>query len=319
MGMSNESKIKIAIAGIGGIGGYIGGKLAHYYSNSQDFHITFICRGEHYETIKENGLQLISNNETLTCRPHLVSSNPFEIGKLDVLILCTKNFGIEALLKKYADCITQNTAVITTQNTINGKEVIAQYLPKDYTILEGAIYIASNIISSGKIHHISGPSKLIFGSNGYDDVKGNYIADVLKKAGIDTTFTKNINPVLWKKFMFVSPVSVVTAIYQITFSEIMQRQEVREFYINLTSELMQLANAKDIEVDENTVENNCNLLMNFAPTVKSSFQIDLEKNKRSEISSLIYYVVNESKKYGIITKYYYQGLNELTRKFELHY
>ncbi|MEO6978355.1 MAG: hypothetical protein ABI113_08245 [Mucilaginibacter sp.] len=44
--MTSPKKIRIAIAGIGGIGGYIGGKLAHYYSDIKDIEIVFITRGE---------------------------------------------------------------------------------------------------------------------------------------------------------------------------------------------------------------------------------------------------------------------------------
>jgi 2-dehydropantoate 2-reductase len=314
-----ENKIKIAIAGIGGIGGYIGGKLAHCYFNSDDIHISFICRGEQRTAIKENGLELLSNNQTVNCYAHLVSENPIEIGKLEVLIICVKNFTIEELLIKYADCITPNTVVITTQNTVNGNETIAPFLPKDTTLLEGVIYISSNAISPGKVHHVSGPSKLFFGTNGNNDVKAEYIAEILNKAGIDTTFTTNINSILWKKFIFVSPAAIVTAMYQITFSEIMQRQEARELYINLILELMQLAKVKNIDVDENTIENNCKLLGNFAPTVKSSFQLDLEKKKRTEINSLVHYVIAESKNYGIIAANYKCALNELIQQYELHY
>lgn len=39
--------IRIAIVGLGGVGGFIGGLLAHKYKNSGNIEITFICRGEH--------------------------------------------------------------------------------------------------------------------------------------------------------------------------------------------------------------------------------------------------------------------------------
>ena len=82
---------------------------------------------------------------------------------------------------------------------------------------------------------------------------------------------------------------------------------------------MQLAKANNIEVDKNTIENNCQLLGNFEPTVKSSFQLDLEKKKQTEINSLVHYVITESKNHGIRTKYYKHALNELTQQYELHY
>ena len=82
---------------------------------------------------------------------------------------------------------------------------------------------------------------------------------------------------------------------------------------------MQLATAKNIKVDENTVDNNCKLLGNFAPSVKSSFQLDFERNHPTEINSLILYVVTEFKNHGIVAKHYKHTLNELTQQYELYY
>ena len=93
----------------------------------------FICRGEHYKAIKENGLELLSDNQIINCHPHIVSSNPIEIKNIDVLIICTKSFAVEDLLREYVYCITPNTLVITIQNTVNGKETITPLLPKGTT------------------------------------------------------------------------------------------------------------------------------------------------------------------------------------------
>ena len=306
-----KNKIRIAIAGIGGIGGYIGGKLARFYSNNQQVEIIFICRGEHHQAINTNGLELLSKNEILKCYPHLVSSNPKEIGTINVFIICTKNYSVAAMLKQYADCITPKTIVITTQNTVNGSETISPLLPNGATLLEGSIYISSNIISPGKVHHVNGPSKLFFGSAVANNTIGTHCAKLLNDAGIETTFSNNIHTILWKKFMFVSPAAIVTALYQITFSEILQVQESCALFINLISDLMQLAKVKNIEVDETTVENNCKLLGNFSAAVKSSFQLDLEKGKPTEIDSLVNYVAKESKVYSLPATYYNQALKQL--------
>jgi 2-dehydropantoate 2-reductase len=39
--------MKIAIVGIGGVGGYYGCKLALRYASSDDHEIIFVARGEH--------------------------------------------------------------------------------------------------------------------------------------------------------------------------------------------------------------------------------------------------------------------------------
>lgn len=312
--LQENKKTRIAVAGIGGIGGYLGGKLAHYYENFEQVDIVFITRGASLEAIKANGLALLSKDITYDCKPTLVSDNPDEIGPIDVFLLCTKTFSVPAILNQYAKCITAGTTVITTQNTISGRTVIEPYLPSNATLMEGCIYIASNKVSASKVNHISGPAKLFFGTDRQVKPKGQDIAKIFSYAGIETTYTTDINTALWKKFMFVSPAAIVTALFQITFTEIMERRETEYLYIDLIGELMQLAKTKGIFVDEATVLNNIALLSNFSGYVKSSFQLDLEKKAPSEIGALVADVIAEAQSFNLSTPCYGQALHDLQDK-----
>ena len=118
--MSKTKNTRIAIAGIGGIGGYIGGKLAHHYSNIENVEILFIARGAMADAISNKGLCLVSNGISYTCLPDLTADNSLEIGTIDIFIVCTKNFSVAGVLSKYASGITKNTLVITTQRSTFG-------------------------------------------------------------------------------------------------------------------------------------------------------------------------------------------------------
>ena len=52
--------MRAAIIGIGGIGGYYGGKLAVKYAGAGEHEIIFIARGEHLKAIQQRGLRLIA-------------------------------------------------------------------------------------------------------------------------------------------------------------------------------------------------------------------------------------------------------------------
>ncbi len=45
--------MRIGIIGIGGVGGYFGGKLAREYGQLGTYEIIFIARGEHLQEIKK--------------------------------------------------------------------------------------------------------------------------------------------------------------------------------------------------------------------------------------------------------------------------
>lgn len=315
MGIIEHKKTRIAIAGIGGVGGYLGGKLAAYYANSNEVEIVFIARGEMAAAIQKNGLLLHSNGRSYHCFPGLTSDDPAVIGSIDIFIVCTKSFSIATILQKYAQCLNHNSLVITAQNTVNGKELIKPWLPEGVQLMEGIMYIASNIQKPGEVNHISGPATFSFGTAGDINPMGEEVAGIFRAAGIQADFTMAIQPILWKKFMFVSPIAIVTALFDITFTGILDNPPAKDLYRNLVQELMQLAIVMGVAIDSNTVQHNLNLLEKFTGQVKSSFQLDMEQGKPAEVASLVSYVITAGRLYKIPTPYYESSLYLLTKKF----
>ena len=59
--------MRIGIIGIGGVGGYFGGKLACEYENASQHEIIFIARGEHLKAIQEKRSAIIHARRRLHC------------------------------------------------------------------------------------------------------------------------------------------------------------------------------------------------------------------------------------------------------------
>ena len=57
-----SKKIKsVCVYGIGGVGGYFGGRIAHEISKgNRAIQVYFIGRGEHLKAIQQHGLNLIA-------------------------------------------------------------------------------------------------------------------------------------------------------------------------------------------------------------------------------------------------------------------
>ncbi len=79
-----SKKTKIGILGIGAVGGYFGGLLAEKYLNSKNVEIIFIARERSANIIKEKGLKIITPTEERIVFPSLTTSNPKDIGELDL-------------------------------------------------------------------------------------------------------------------------------------------------------------------------------------------------------------------------------------------
>jgi 2-dehydropantoate 2-reductase len=116
------SKIRIVIAGIGGVGGYFGGQLARHYEKNKEAEIIFFARGENEKAIRQNGLKVESTIGEFIAKPKLVTSDASEIGKADFLIICTKSYDLEQTLLQLSPCINESTVILPLLNGIDNYE-----------------------------------------------------------------------------------------------------------------------------------------------------------------------------------------------------
>ncbi len=299
----NSDTIKIGILGIGGIGGFVGAPLAKKYKNTST-NIIFICRGETKKAIQNDGLLFESKGTTETIFPDLVSDNPTEIGVLNVLILTCKSYSINTILETYKDCINDETIIITLQNVVNAKEIIQETLPEVNQIMEGCIYVASNVKKPGHVQHLGGPGKIFVGGK-----ENKALIDLLIFGDLDITYVANINEILWKKYLFVAPVAAITSAYKVTFGQLLEDQNLMHILENLMSEIQSLAAKNNIILTNEDIQTSKDLLTKFPFESKSSLQLDFENQNQTEKQFLVDYVIENANEYGIETPYY-NGVNE---------
>ena len=117
------NKTKIAISGIGAVGGYYGGLLAARYKDTEGIDLYSFSRTENLNEIRENGIEIKNTFLTIKARPTLATDNPAEIGPVDYLFCCTKSYDLEENIAQLAPVIGPNTVIIPL---LNGAD-IAEY------------------------------------------------------------------------------------------------------------------------------------------------------------------------------------------------
>ena len=296
--------MKIGILGMGGIGSFIGAKLTKNYENDPETDIIFICRNATKKAINQNGLTLITADETLKAKPFLTSDVPEEIGTLDMLILATKSFSLAQAIKTYQDCIKEDTVIIPLQNGVDAKDIIVKNLNHyNSNILEGCIYVASNIEKPGVVKHLGGPGKIVFGNT--DEVDFKWVETILTTGGLQATYTKDIKTFLWKKYMFVSPVATMTSALNIPFGALVENAEYMRILENMMKEVKALANAFNVTITDQDIEAALGMLSNFPYQSKSSLQLDFENNSpQTEKYNLVDYVIEQGETFEITVDTY---------------
>src|SRR6185436_5668432 len=111
---SGSVRMKIAMMGSGGVGGFFGGRLA-----KAGHDVTFIARGKHLAAMKDRGLTIENEPQGNIHVPKVkATEDPASIGPVDLVILSVKLWDTEAAAKQIAPLVGPNTAVLSLQNGV---------------------------------------------------------------------------------------------------------------------------------------------------------------------------------------------------------
>lgn len=289
--------MKIAITGIGGVGGYFGGLLAKHYSGS-DIEIFFIARGENEKVVHEQGLKMQTSQGEFVVHPKLVTSDPAKIGAVDYLICCTKGYDLEEAVLHCKPCIRNETILLPLLNGVNAKEKIKKIYP-DNEVWDGCVYLVSRLAEPGLIKETGNIRKLYFGSDEGDQDQLQSFEKIFCDAGIDATWSKNILETTWEKFLFISPIATVTSYLDKTIGEVFGDENGEKLLQQLLAEIKSVADAKGIVLPDDTMNKNIDKMRSLPAGTTSSMHSDFRKGGRTELGSLTGYVIQSAHTFGV--------------------
>jgi 2-dehydropantoate 2-reductase len=293
--------MRIGIVGIGGVGGYFGGKLAREYENSNEHEIIFIARGEHLKVIKKNGLQLFTKERDYITRPKIATDNPAEAGVFDLVFFCTKSYSLESSAQQFSYCINKNTVVIPLLNGVNSAERLRTVLPQT-NVLGGSVYIISFTKEPGVVYQKDGTCKLTFGTDDTQSAKKySYILDILLQAKIDAILTDKISEALWTKYLLMCPLASLMSATNKTYGAIWADSSLRKKARDMMLEVVAVANARHFFLPENAVDKSMEMVAGFSHNSKTSMQLDRENGRQTEIDALTAYLCKAGKESGVPT------------------
>ncbi|WP_200763720.1 ketopantoate reductase family protein [Nitrosophilus alvini] len=274
--------MKIAVVGIGGVGGYVGSKLGRIAE------VDFIT--PHPENFK-NGIKIIENGKKNSCHPANIYKTPPENIIYDAVIFAVKSYSLEEAAKNIEKNVSKNTIIIPLLNGVEPYEILKNIFP-DSNVAKGAIYIISNKTAKDEITLKGKGAYTVFGKN--DEIKSlEWLKDIFEKAGIKTKLTKDIDKEIWKKYLFIAATAALTTYYKKSFGQI--AKENKKEFEEILDEIIQIANQKGIPLDKADKKRAVELLEKSPYEAKSSMQLDFENRKPAEIENILGYIIKAKK------------------------
>lgn len=286
--------MRIAVMGTGGVGGYFGGLLAQAGED-----VTFIARGDHLRAIQANGLRVESVHGSFTVAPAQATGDPKDVGPVDLVLFATKTYHIDDALAQMSPLIGPSTAVLPLQNGVEASEQAVEMLGKS-PILGGACWLVSAVEAPGLIRQRSQFRRVALGElDGPVTPRVEAITRVLNQAGISAEASSDINKVRWMKFLFIASYSSVGAAARVPAGELMACAETRATIKQAMVEVMALAKANGILLDEDAVEQGIAFCDTLGADATSSMQRDIVDGKPSEIEAQCGYLARRGAELGV--------------------
>ena len=88
---ASRKRVRIAIVGTGGVGGYFGGRLA-----AAGEEVFFLARGAHLAAMRERGLRIESPLGDVHVPKVFATAYPLDIGPVDVVLFTVKLYDMES-------------------------------------------------------------------------------------------------------------------------------------------------------------------------------------------------------------------------------
>lgn len=286
--------MKFAVFGAGGIGGYLGARLA---DAGHDIHL--IARGGHLEALRTEGVRLESiAGDTTVDLP--ATDDPAEIGPCDFVLFCVKSTDTRDAAADLGPLLDDETAVVSFQNGVDNEQWLADEIGDEH-VVGGVAYIFSTIREPGIIEHTGGPARFVYGElDGRRTDRIEALDEALSTSdGVDAVLADDIRVELWRKFAFICAQAGTTAGTRLPVGEIRETDDSWELYRRLIEEVCAVARAEGVDVPDGTVGEWLEFARELDPEMYSSLHYDLTNGKPMELDALHGSVVRHAADAGV--------------------
>jgi 2-dehydropantoate 2-reductase len=248
--------MKVAVVGVGAIGGYVGIRLA---LAGED--VTFIARGANLEALRTNGMRLLQSDGSEEVVPRVHATSDYAAaGPQDVVILAMKAHQVAAVAPDVPKLFGPDTVVVPMQNGIpywyfhchGGKlagtrvqsvdptGVIVENLPCE-RVIGCVVYPATELVSPGVIKHVEGNRFPVGEPDGSSSERVQRVADALTRAGLKSPVLEDIRAEIWLKLWGNMTFNPISALARSTLADICGYEPSRALAAAMMTEAQSIA------------------------------------------------------------------------------
>lgn len=284
-----------ALIGLGAIGGYVAPKLKETMGDEA---FTVIAGGARRKRLETEGCMI--NDQIWKFR---ITDPKDTMEPVDFCIFSVKYHALKHAMEDMAGCIGKDTILISLLNGVESEKILRERFPENH-ILYSVIRIPS-VHENGKITYPAGWGEISFGEEKNlelsEDVKA--VRDLFEKSGIGYQIPKDMLRNMWHKFMTNVSENQMSAILKAPYGLFQISPEANNFRENTAREVIQIAQAKGINLTEEDLTEQRKKVETYPFYGKTSTTQDITHGRVTEVDMFAGAVLRMGKELGIPTPY----------------
>lgn len=309
--METVSKPTVCVAGIGAIGGL----LAALIGRSRRGTLSVIARGARRDAIEKNGVVLESDLfGRIVAHPEAAVEDGARLGVQDYVLVCVKNYSLDAITAQIAPCIGAQTVLLPVMNGIEAGERLHRRFP-EAIVGDSVIYTITAAAPDFSARQEGAYTYMTMGSRTLKEEekeKVKSLAAFLRDTGLDCRWTEDIESAIWQKYILNCAFNSVTARYQTDLGGIRADAAKASDLKALLLEAFAVGEAMGIALPKNLVEKRYRAMMEKQDsTATSSMKRDLAAHRPTEVDAFLGALLKKAKAANIaapMSRRYYDEL-----------
>ena len=298
------SQLRVAIIGVGSIGGIILGAMA-----DTDVDIVCVSRGSTAKNLSDLGLVLHTPEGSIEVIPSerylLVDSESKNLseqirGTCDIAIICGKTLDTPALAELASKVLTNDGYALTIQNGLGNAEILAHRLGRE-RVFVGSLTHAAWRSNQGEVHWV-GRGSINFGAlDSQENHRAESLLNILNDAELDAVLCDDIQQIIWKKLLINVAINPVCAIAGVRNGALLEVNSLWQQSMQAMREAAIVARASGVDLGDIKLDEYLRDVVIISPENRCSMLQDIMAGRPTEIDALCGAVVLRGEAEGIPT------------------
>ena len=226
------------------------------------------------------------------------ATDPDDIGKADLIIVCVKAYDTEKATRDVVPLIGEETFLLTLQNGSGNIETISGIVGEE-KVIGGTTSQGATVLGLGHIRHAGKGETTIGELDGRLSERVRSISKIFNTAGIETKVTDNVEGLIWSKLLINVGINALTAGLRLKNGELIEYEWSREILRASVEEAVLVVKARGIQLTyEDPIKRVEDVCRATATNVSSMLQ-DVMRAKKTEIDYINGAIVDEGRRLEI--------------------